>query len=380
MGSLGSLSHKKILDVLSEAHYTVPGYLVFARNTTLFAQRFDVGSLNLLGEAVPIAADASEQNNILRSGFAVSQAGQLVYASYGSAADIELIVTDRSGKELSALMTGNFGALRLSPDGQKVAVAEYDMRNGGGTIWIQDLRSNIRTRFTFGGGMNLGPTWSPDGLQISFASNRDGAFNVYAKPVTGAVEEKVLHVSPEDERPVSWSADGRFLVIDSRLRSRQNSQEVSILPLAGDGKPYSYLNAPYVNSGGQLSPDGRSLAYTSEESGRPEVYVTSFPQAKGKWQISSTGGHTPRWRHDGRELFFCRTDGILMTAEVTAGKDSFASGVVKPLSERRVFQNLFTASYDVFPDGQRFIMSAIRPEVVHAPLTLVTNWTAELKK
>jgi serine/threonine protein kinase len=380
VGSLDSLSHKKLLDVLSEAHYTLPGYLVFARNATLFAQRFDLSSLSLAGEAVPIAADASEQNNILRTGFSVSQAGDLLYASAGSAADIELIVTDRSGKELSALTTGNFGALRLSPDGQKVAVSEYDLRNGGATIWIQDLRSNVRTRFTFGGGMNISPTWSPDSSQIALASNRNGAFNVYIKPVTGSAEEKVLHATPEDERPLSWSADGRFLVIDSRLRSRQNSQEVSILPLAGDAKTYSYLNASYANSGGQLSPDGRWLAYSSEESGRPEVYVTSFPTAKGKWQISSTGGHTPRWRRDGRELFFCRPDGILMVAEVVAGKDSFAAGLVKPLSERRIFQQLFTAAYDVFPDGQRFVMSAIRPEAIHSPLTLVTNWTAELKK
>jgi Tol biopolymer transport system component len=380
VGSLDSLSHKKLLDVLSEAHYALPGYLVFGRNGTLFAQRFDASNLSLSAEAVPIAADASEQNNILRNGFSVSQAGNLLYASVGSTADIELIVTDRSGKELSALMTGNFGALRLSPDGQKVAVSEYDLRYGGGTIWIQDLHSNIRTRFTFGGGMNISPTWSPDSSQIALASNRDGAFNVYVKPVTGVAEEKAVHVTPEDERPMSWSADGRFLVIDSRLRSRQNRQEVSILPLAGDAKTHSYLNASYANSGGQLSPDGRWLAYASEESGRPEVYVTSFPKAKGKWQISSTGGHTPRWRRDGRELFFCRSDGILMVAEVTAGRDSFAAGLVKPLSQRRIFQNLFIAAYDVFPDGQRFVMSAIRPVAIHAPLTLVRNWTAELKK
>jgi hypothetical protein len=108
--------------------------------------------------------------------------------------------------------------------------------------------------------------------------------------------------------------------------------------------------------------------------------VTAFPQAKGKWQVSSTGATTPRWRRDGRELFFCQTDGILMAADVTAGKDSFMVGLIKPLSERRVFQTFYSATYDVFPDGQRFIMAAVKPEAIHAPLTLVTNWTAELKK
>jgi len=381
VGSLDSLSHKKILDALSEAQYAAPGYLVFGRNTTLFAQRFDASSLSLVGEEEPIAGDVSVQINMLRTGFAVSQTGQLIYSSSGSASDIELIVTDRSGKQLSALETaGNYLYLRLSPDGQKLAAAETDLLNGGSTIWIFDLRSNVRSRFTFGNGMNTTPAWSPDGSQVEFASSRSGAFNVYVKPITGAAEEKQVHATPEDERPQSWSPDGRFLILDSRPQARQNSPEISILPLTGDGKPFSYLNASYSNSGGQVSPDGRWLAYVSNESGRTEVYVTAFPQAKGKWQVSSTGASTPRWRRDGRELFFCQTDGILMAAEVTAEKDSFMVGSVKPLSERRVFQTFYAATYDVFPDGQRFIMDAVKPEAIHAPLTLVTNWTAELKK
>jgi len=381
VGSLDSLSHKKILDVLSEAQYAAPGYLVFGRNTTLFAQRFDASSLSLAGEEEPIAGDVSVQINMLRTGFAVSQTGQLVYSSSGSASDIELIVTDRSGKQLSTLETaGNYLYLRLSPDGQKLAAAETDLLNGGSTIWIFDLRSNVRSRFTFSNGMNTTPAWSPDGSQVEFASSRSGAFNVYVKPVTGVAEEKQVHAAPEDERPQSWSPDGRFLILDSRPQSRQNSPEIAVLPLMGNGKPFSYLNASYANSGGQLSPDGRWLAYVSNESGRAEVYVTAFPQAKGKWQVSSVGATTPRWRRDGRELFFCRTDGLLMAAEVAAGKDSFMVGSIKPLSERRVFQTFYSATYDVFPDGQRFIMAAVKPEAIHAPLTLVTNWTAELKK
>jgi len=381
VGSLDSFAHKKILDVFSEAQYAAPGYLVFGRNTALFAQRFDVSSLSVVGEAEPIAGDVNVQINMLRTGFAVSQAGQLLYFSTGGASDIELIVTDRSGKELSAMEAAEkSNNLRLSPDGEKLAVSETDALNAGGAIWIYDLRSKIRSRFTFGAGLASSPTWSPDGSQVALGSTRGGAFNVYVKPITGAAEEKALHPSPEDERPQSWSADGRFLVMDSRPRSRQSTPEIAVLPLAGDGKPFSYLNASYANSGGQLSPDGRWLAYVSYESGRPEVYVTAFPQAKGKWQVSSTGANTPRWRHDGRELFFCRTDGILMSAEVTAEKDSFAVGSVKALSERRIFQTFYSATYDVFPDGQRFIMAAVKPEAIHAPLTLVTNWQAELKK
>jgi hypothetical protein len=140
------------------------------------------------------------------------------------------------------------------------------------------------------------------------------------------------------------------------------------------------VNSAATSFDGQISPDGHWLAYVSGEFGQPQVFVSSFPDAKGRWQVSQGNGHTPRWRRDGRELFFCRSEGILMSAEVKAGKDSFALGTVKPLSERRVFQNLFAASYDVFPDGQKFILSAVKPGSLHAPLTLVSNWPSELRK
>jgi eukaryotic-like serine/threonine-protein kinase len=381
VGSLDSPSRKKILDGLSEALYAAPGYLVFGRNTILFAQRFDVDSLNVTGDEVPVAADVSVGNNMLRTGFTVSQAGQLVYGSSSGAADLELIVTDRSGKQLSALEpAGNYSVLRLSPDAQRVAATEIDVSSGKATIWIQDLKNNLRTRFTFGAGLNSGATWSPDGSQVAWASSRSGAFNIYVKPLTGTAEDKPLHPTPDDERPQSWSPDGRFLVIDSRPQSRQGNAEIALLPLTEDGKPFSFLNVPYSNYDGQISPDGRWLAYVSNESGRPEIYVTSFPQAKGKWQVSTAGGQNPRWRRDARELFFCRTDGILIAAAVTTGPESFAVGSVTPLSERHGVQNFIGATYDTFPDGQRFILSAVKPAALHAPLTLVTNWPAELKK
>ena len=150
--------------------------------------------------------------------------------------------------------------------------------------------------------------------------------------------------------------------------------------MTGDRKPFLYLNSAHINSGGQVSPDGRWLAYGSNETGRMEVYVSSFPQAKGKWQVSFTGGQHPRWRKDGRELFYCRIDGALMAADVTPGRDSFAVGSATQVTERRIFQSNLAAAYDVFPDGQRLIMPAVKSQSMHAPLTLITNWTAELKK
>jgi len=378
VGSLDSPSRKKVLDSLTESVYAAPGYLVFARKATLFAQRFDPRALNLTGEPAPIVQDAAMQYGVLRSGFTVSQAGNLTYGSSNAAADVELIVTDRSGRRLSPLeTTGIPGTIRLSPDGLKVAVAI-----GGSeppNIWIYDLSKRVGSKFTFGG-RDGDPIWSPDGSQLAFSSARTGTFNLYVKPVTGAAEEQPLHATTDDERPQSWSPDSRYIVFDSRPQSRLGLPQIAILPMMGDRKPFPYLNSAHINSGGQVSPDGRWLAYGSNETGRMEVYVSSFPQAKGKWQVSFTGGQSPRWRKDGRELFYCRTDGALMVAEVTPGRDSFAVGSATQVTERRIFQSSLGAPYDVFPDGQRLIMPAVKSQSMHAPLTLITNWTAELKK
>ena len=380
VGSLNSPARKKILDTLLQAAYAAPGFLVFARKTTLFAQRFDASSLKVEGDPVPIVQDAAVLPNVLRSGFAVSETGRLVYSSSSTATDLELIATDRAGKVLSTLETaGTPGTARLSPDGRKLALSEADRAGGGSAIWVYDLKSGVRSRFTFGEGLNINPVWSPDGSQLAFTSSRSGNFNIFVKPASGAGEDQPVHPASDDERSQSWSPDGKYLVLDSRPQSRLNLAEITILPMTGDHKPYHYIDSPYSNYGGQVSPDGRWLAYVSTESGRPQVYVSTFPQAKGKWQISTTGGQAPLWRRDGREIFYCRTDGALEAVEVAAAKDSFAVVSMKQLSDKRIFQSVYSAPYDVFPDGQRIILSAVKAQALHAPLTLVTNWTSEVR-
>jgi eukaryotic-like serine/threonine-protein kinase len=381
-GSIDGPMHQKVVDTLTEAYYSAPGYLVFARQATLFAQRFDAASLKLSGDPVQLAQDASVQPNVLRSGFSVSQTGQLVYGSSAVEGDLELIVIDRSGKQVSSLQTtGSHGYVRISPDEKKVAVSESDAANGGSTIWIYDLATRSRTRFSFGPGLNINPVWSPDGSQIALTSSRTGAFNVYAKPSTGSSEDQPMHPgATEDERSESWSSDGKYLVLDSRPQARLNIAEITVLPLFGERKPFHYLDVPYSNFGGQVSQDGHWLAYSTSESGRSEIYVSSFPQAKGKWQVSFNGGQAPRWRKDGRELFYCRADGTLMAVDVTVGKDSVALGATRQVSPRRIYQSVYSAPYDVFADGQHVIMSAVKIEATHAPLTLISNWTSQMKE
>jgi Tol biopolymer transport system component len=214
---------------------------------------------------------------------------------------------------------------------------------------------------------------------LAFASSSTGNFNLYLKSVNGSSEEKPLHPSEDDERPQSWSPDGKYLVFDRRATSRQGISEIQIYPFEGDHKPYSLLNAAFANSGGQVSPDGRWIAFITNQTGRSEVYVSNFPKPTSRWQISSTGGLTPRWRRDGKELFYATLDGILMAVEVTPGKNDFTVGASKPISQKPVSVRTLDAIYDVSPDGQRFSAARVTKGSLHSPLTLLTNWSHALR-
>jgi Tol biopolymer transport system component len=378
VGSLDGSPAKRIMDVGGGARYAWPGYILFVRNAILLAQQFDSRKLSLLGDPVPIATGVSNQPFVLRASFDVSQNGEVVYQGFNGSGDSELMVTDRSGKNLAVLgTTGNYVAIRVSPDSQRVAVVDQNPISNDSVIWMYDLKRNVKTRFSFGSGLSGNPVWSPDGSQLAFSSTQTGIANIYVKPANGATEETALEKSGDDHRPKSWSPDGRYLAFENRA---PGVPAVFILPLFGDRKPFSLLNASYPTYLPQFSPDGHWIAYVSFESGRPEVYVTSFPGAKGKWQVSTAGGSSPQWRHDGRELFYIAPNGALMAAEVSTVSDSVSTGAVQQLSERRVTQNNSVSVYDVFPDGQRFIISAVKPEAMHTPLTLVTNWPTALPR
>src|SRR5215469_15005282 len=247
----------------------------------------------------------------------------------------------------------------------------------GFTTWLiissPGFLSNLGFRSNF--------VWAPDGSQLALTSSSTGNFNIYLKSVNGSSEEKPLHPSEDDERPQSWSPDGKYLVFDRRPTSRQGISEIQIYPFDGDHKPYSLLNAAYANSDGQVSPDGHWIAFVTGQTGRSEVYVSNFPKPTGKWQISSTGGQTPRWRRDGKELFYATLDGILMAVEVTPGKNDFTVGASKPISQKpgSVRGGAFDAIYDVSPDGQRFAAARVKKGSLHAPLTLLSNWTHALR-
>jgi Tol biopolymer transport system component len=304
----------------------------------------------------------------------VSQAGTLVYQAGGSVRS-QLLWFDRAGRQIGTLGDpGDYGDVELSPDGTRAAVSLRDRATNALDLWLVDAARGLRTRFTFDPANEIRPIWSPDGTNIVFSSNRRGANDLYQKPSNGVGGEEILLQTEEGEQTQSWSTDGRYLLYYSG-----NPPDVWVLPLFGDRKPFPYLQTPAGEVGAKLSPDGRWVAYSSNEAGRQEIYIASFPKADGKWQVSTAGGSFSRWRRDGSELFFLDPGNKLMSAQVSVEGVAIKVGKVQPLQQIRanVAQR---SSYDVSPDGQRFLINTVIEDATGEELSLVVNWTSLLKR
>jgi Tol biopolymer transport system component/tRNA A-37 threonylcarbamoyl transferase component Bud32 len=378
MGSLDSTEGKVLLNSDSNNVVYSQGHLLFLRDTTLMAQPFDAQRIVLTGEAVPVAEQVETQGIPPYGIFSASENGVLAYLGGTSSAGNQLVWFDRTGRQIGVLGDrALYSDLALSPDGKRVSVSIPTQAGKGEDIWLYDVARGLRTRFTFGSGVARDALWSPDGSRIVFSSNRKGHFDLYQKASSGAGSEEVLLEARPDKDAVSWSPDGRSILYMTGYAPTTGT-DLFELPLSGDRKPIPFLNTQFNESSGRFSPDGRWVAYVSDESGRNEVYVTSFPGPGGKWQSSVGGGSLPRWRHDGSEIFYLGPDNKLMAAAVNAKGSSFEVGAVKPL-----FQTHATAyrySYDVTPDGQRFLISTAPEQPGTAPITIVLNWAAGLKK
>jgi serine/threonine protein kinase len=378
VGSLDSNDSKFLVNADSTPAYAPPGYLLFLRERTLMAQPFDAGKLQLTGEPFPIAEQVGFNSANGRGFFAVSENGVLVYRS-NVLADTQLTWFDRTGKQIARVGTaGQINGLALSPDDKRVAVVRLDTQTGNSDLWVIDEARE--TRFTFDPANDASPVWSPDGNRIAFNSNRSGVADLYLKSSSGAGNEELLFKSSNPKGPHDWSADGRFLLY-GELDPKTNG-DLWVLPLFGDQKPIPFLQTPFSESGGRFSPDGRWIAYSSNESGTFQVYVQSFPPSGGKWMISTNGGTQPRWRHDGKELFYLGYDRKLMVVGVKEDANKFEAGSPQALFEMRVIVGFVVpiSSYEITRDGQRFLVLTPVEESSPSPLTVVLNWTASLKR
>ncbi|MGH9880851.1 MAG: protein kinase domain-containing protein, partial [Pyrinomonadaceae bacterium] len=379
VGSLDAKEAKRLLPSILNAAYSPPGFLLFLRNETLMAQRFDADQLQLTGDPFPVAEGVAYNIGIGRGAFSASENGVLAYRSGGGQINQPLWF-DRGGKQIGSLGTaGIYFALWLSPDERRAAVDLVDPQTGTADIWLFDLSSGIPSRFTTDPAGDSNPVWSPDGSRIVFLSSREGVRNLYQKTASGGGNEEVLLRSSEEKVPDDWSSDGQFIVYET-LNSK-TKKDLWVLPMSGDRQPTPFLQTEFNEMQAQLSPDGKWIAYTSNQSGAPEVYVQTFPvSGGGRWRISIGGGCQPRWRRDGRELFYIAADRKLMTVDVKLGA-TFEAGVPKTLFATHVLSLTdFRNHYVVSTDGQRFLINSTIEETSATPINVVVNWTADLKR
>ncbi|HKN60978.1 MAG TPA: protein kinase [Candidatus Acidoferrales bacterium] len=363
------------------ALFAAPGYLLFLQEGVLMAQRFDLRSLQLTGDAVPIVDHVEGPSApYFHGNFSASdKGGYLLYDPGNGSAPMHLLWYDRSGAQLGELEPADYESPRLSPDGKKLAVTVVDHITSVFDIWIQDLAKGTRTRITFSKGtLNLAPSWSPDGKTIVFESNAGGRQGLFQKAADGTGETTPLLSDTANDRVPRESRNGRYLVFQ-RTTAPGAPAEIWALPLFGDRKPFAAVQGHTDVSAPDLSPNEKWLAYVSSESGRNEVYVVPFNHSGGKSQISQGGGDLPRWRADGKELFFLSQDNKMTSVEIKESPNGLETGTVRALFQTHAIP-IASWSYDVSEDGKRFLVISEDPQQKPAPVTLITNWTALLKQ
>ncbi|HEX6502704.1 MAG TPA: protein kinase [Terriglobales bacterium] len=352
-----------------------PNYLLFVQNGNLMAQSFDASKAELKGDPVPVVDGVIVNSGTWRAAVDASRNGILVFQAGFSAIGSQLMWLSRDGKPpVQFGENAVFHELKLSPDGRRLAVAIGDPSSA---LWVYDVTRGVRTRLTFEGPV-VAPVWSPDGRRIAFTKRQGGALDAYVKDASGYGKEEPLVADNQDKAISDWSPDGQYLLYTASPGGLANS--IWMLPLSGDRKPQVFIQAgaeAYV-MGGSFSPDGKWVAYTSRESGRSEVYVTNFPNPRGKWQISTVGGSQPRWRRDGTALYYMGIDRTVMEAPIVIRGDSLDVGAVQPYVKTSAITLRFGGAYDVAVDGRVLVNNTVGEDT--RTINMVVNWPALIKK
>jgi eukaryotic-like serine/threonine-protein kinase len=370
LGSVDSTDTRRLFDADSQAVLSPPDRLVYAREGALLAQRLELKTLALVGAPLTVAAHvAMDLSRIGLAAMSASAAGPIAYRA--NPEERQLTWLDRAGRSVGTLGAADLSqpaGLRLSPDGHTLTYR----RNlaGNDDVWLADTVRGVLTRFTMDPARDSNPIWSPDGSRIVFCSRRRGVMDLYEKPVSGRATETVLLASSESKNALDWTLDGRFILYASQ--SGQTGFDLWAMPLFGDRKPIAVAQTPFAEAAGRFAPDGRWVAHQSDESGRTEIYVQSFPEPSVKTQISTSGGTTPEWRGDGKELFYVSNDRV-MAVPITLGTSKVEAGTPVAL-----FPLAAGTSWTVSGDGQRFLVARQTKEA--SPITVLLNWNPEAKR
>ncbi|HKQ97438.1 MAG TPA: hypothetical protein VJV75_06155, partial [Candidatus Polarisedimenticolia bacterium] len=377
IGSIDGAEGRSLVSTEANVQYA-GGYLLFGRETTLMAQAFDLGSLTLRGDPFPVANELQADFAFSQMTFAASEDGVLVYQTGETTSGSELTWFDRGGKPLGILGTRSlFFGHSMSADAKTVIATLIDQRGvGASDLWTIDVTRGVMSRFTFNPGADNWPVITPDGREVFFSALRKGKnrADLYRKSVAGAKEDQIFVQSERDKYATQVTPDGKTVVFYTRGDPRTKA-DIWIAPIAG-GEPRLILSSEYTESYGTVSPDMRWMAYESDESGRAEVYVCTFPVPTRKWQISSAGGEKPHWRGDTREIVFLSADGKLTSVPVTPSANDFVVGAPTTLFAIQAQRpgNVF----EMAPDGHRFLVNRSVVDANAQPLTLVVPWTADI--
>ncbi|MGA8270082.1 MAG: protein kinase [Candidatus Sulfotelmatobacter sp.] len=365
--SLDGDEDRELLRSQSNAVYG-SGYILFARGDQLMGQTFDPANGKLSGELQSVTKGVANDISTWHMDASASGGGLLVFAS-GGTGDWQLLWMNRGGNQLTPVADKltNLQGARLSPQGDRIAL---QIDTGVNDIWVLDVARGVRTRLTFGPVSNDFPVWSPDGKWIAYTSDRNDRSTLMRKPSDGGGAEETLLTDEQIAVPTDWSRDGKYLIYSRGMSVGEAG--IWALPLEGERKPWQLLPRGMF---AHLSPDGRWLAYTSDESGGPQVYVVPFRGGQGKWQVSANGGQTPQWSKDGKELYYIDQTFTLFAVPVGETDAALQFGTPQILFAHWTAPNVF---YDVAPDGNKFLLDRVSQQVSQS-VTVVTNFTAGLK-
>jgi hypothetical protein len=381
---LASLDGKVDRPILSGDHaaiYAGPGYLLYLRGDTLTAQAIDPEVGQLRGGSAPIAGPVGTTAGITDQlgSFSASDNGVLAFRS-AAITENRLLWLDRSGKSLGTLGgIAEYSNPTLSPDGNRLAIGIRDPATGKRNIWVLDLQRDTVSRATFDSGDDFTAVWSPDGTRIAFASDRRSERGLYVKNASGTGEEKLLFSSTIPKNVEDWSRDGRWIVFSESRRGGGTS--LMLLSLESL-KVQDFLHSRFVEDQARLSPDGKWIAYRSNESGRFELFIQALPPARGKWQISSAGGGEPQWRGDGKELFYStlQDPARIMAVDISGGSGAIQAGIPHPLFDVRLPFGVLRNRLVVTGDGKKFLAIAPPEQKADNSFTVIVNWPSLLKK
>jgi len=379
-GDLESKERKLVIRTKGNAIY-VSGYLLFMRDRTLMAQQFETSKLAVTGEAVPIAENVDTRGFPDHAYFSASENGALAFLSGAVSQHAQITWLDHAGKVVGTIGgPADIGWAAISPDGKTVAFDRLDEQTGKFDIWLHDLARGTDSRFTFNGKTNRFPVWSPDGGAIAFNSELPGHQSVFKRATTGMPKDEAVDPDEVVKRPTDWSPDGRYIIEESGGSTARTGGDIwvaTVGPAAAGEKRRPYLQTEFNEGFGVVSPNGKWLAYRSNETKRNEIYVMTFPNPGSKWQISTNGGNIPVWSRDGKQLYFISPNKKMMAVEIKGTGTNPEAGVPRELFDVSLATN--NPRYDVSKDG-KFLAPLAVEQTAGAPINVVVNWTAGLKK